>query len=268
MIPTASAGGGSRIRCSRTTYDLRTPQLTGGDQLNIVRKRNIWTAAHSAICLFFGFLMLQLGNTPVPLRLTGAVTGYGIASFAFLFVIQKKGVLNLPNFISVTRLVLGAAVLLLLPFRPPAVLTLSLLAVAGLSDTFDGLVARALGPTEFGAKLDMELDAFFMLLLSAILYYSGMEGWTISLGLMRYGYVFLLLFLPSSAPAGRGVGRYEKLVCLLSYLLLITAAAPWIPLKIRVSLVFYDLLLLGSSFLVDLVFRIASLRHTAGEKKL
>ena len=236
--------------------------------MKTTKKLNIWTIVHSSACLLFGFIMLYTGRTPVPPFLTAIVPCYGIVIFALLFTIYRRGVLRLPNFISLVRLFFGAAALVMIRFHPPAFIILTLLAVAALSDTFDGLAARALGATDFGAKLDMELDAFFMFLLSAVLYYIGMEGWVLTPGLIRYGYVFVLLALPPAAPLKGAVLRYQKLVCLFSYLLLVAAVAPWITMRVRVFLVLVDILLLGSSFLLDLVFRLVSLKGPVGEKRL
>jgi len=78
-----------------------------------------------------------------------------------------------------------------LPFVPPvvvAILGTTLLALDGV----DGWVARRTGTSgEFGAFLDQECDAFFLLLLCLLLYRlpGGFGAWILVPGLLRYGFV-------------------------------------------------------------------------------
>jgi len=67
--------------------------------------------------------------------------------------------------------------------------TVTLAAAALALDGIDGLVARHTGTvSELGARFDMEVDAFLILLLSA---YASLDlgAWVLAIGLMRYGYV-------------------------------------------------------------------------------
>jgi len=58
-------------------------------------------------------------------------------------------------------------------------------------DGLDGYLARKLkSATEFGAQLDMETDALFMAILSAMLYFKGLvPAWVILPGFLRYFHV-------------------------------------------------------------------------------
>jgi phosphatidylglycerophosphate synthase len=67
--------------------------------------------------------------------------------------------------------------------------TVTVAAAALALDGVDGLVARHTGTaSELGARFDMEIDAFLILLLSA---YAALDlgAWVLAIGLMRYVYV-------------------------------------------------------------------------------
>ena len=58
-------------------------------------------------------------------------------------------------------------------------------------DGLDGWLARRLKrETPFGARFDMETDAFLMLVLSLLVWLMGKAGpWVLAIGLMRYVFV-------------------------------------------------------------------------------
>lgn len=66
-----------------------------------------------------------------------------------------------------------------------------------LLDIVDGIVARKCKTeSDFGLYLDMELDAFYVCLVSLILYVEGLAGaWVIIIGLLRYVYTFIFILL-------------------------------------------------------------------------
>lgn len=72
-------------------------------------------------------------------------------------------------------------------------------AVALALDGIDGWLARRTGTaSEFGARFDMEIDAFFILVLSALVWQLYKTGpWVLAIGAMRYAFSLLL----SSCPA-------------------------------------------------------------------
>lgn len=74
-------------------------------------------------------------------------------------------------------------------------------ALAGLAlplDGIDGWLARRHGlESPFGARFDLEVDAFFILVLAALVYQSGKTGgWVLLSGAMRYGFIALGYILP------------------------------------------------------------------------
>jgi len=65
-------------------------------------------------------------------------------------------------------------------------------------DGMDGLLARrARMASRFGARFDMEVDAFFILVLSVLAWRTGKAGaWVLLAGSMRYLFVGAMSFLP------------------------------------------------------------------------
>ncbi len=63
-------------------------------------------------------------------------------------------------------------------------------AIAMALDGVDGWVARRYGATAFGARFDMELDAFLLLVLSLLVWQTGNVGpWVLIIGGLRYLFV-------------------------------------------------------------------------------
>ena len=73
--------------------------------------------------------------------------------------------------------------------------------VALVLDGLDGVAARRSGlSSPFGARFDMETDAFMILVLSVIAFLLGKAGiWVIAGGLLRYLYVLAALVVPALA---------------------------------------------------------------------
>ncbi|MDG4552712.1 MAG: CDP-alcohol phosphatidyltransferase family protein [Candidatus Competibacter sp.] len=65
-------------------------------------------------------------------------------------------------------------------------------------DGIDGWLARRGGlQSRFGARFDMEVDAFFILILAVLVFQSGKAGaWVLLSGFLRYGFVVLGCVLP------------------------------------------------------------------------
>src|SRR5690606_31188744 len=80
-----------------------------------------------------------------------------------------------------------------LPFVPPPMIVVAGFGLALLAlDGVDGWVARRTATSgEFGAFLDQECDAFFLLLLCLLLYRlpGGLGPWVLAPGLLRYLFV-------------------------------------------------------------------------------
>src|SRR3977135_199501 len=78
----------------------------------------------------------------------------------------------------------------------PLPLLIGLAAAALALDAWGGLVARRTGrASELGARFDMEVDAFLLLVLSAYVAQT-MGTWVLAIGFMRYAFVVAGWFLP------------------------------------------------------------------------
>lgn len=123
----------------------------------------------------------------------------------------------------------------------------ALAAVALLLDAVDGKVARRTGTVSpVGARFDMEVDAFLVLVLSV--HVAGFVGpWVLAIGGMRYAFVvagWLLPWLRGPIPPS----YVAKAVAVLQGVVLVVAAAQLLPPVVTVALVAVALALLVWSF--------------------
>ncbi len=152
-------------------------------------------------------------------------------------------------------LVLPLAVLALLPgaFTEAGYWWMvGLSSVALVLDGIDGLIARRSGTeSAFGARFDMELDAFLLVALSALLWRSGKVGsWVLLIGGLRYLFVLGGLLWPRLRGALPPSLR-RKVVCVAQGIVLVTCLAPVIRPAPATALAASALLLLVYSFVVD-----------------
>ena len=135
--------------------------------------------------------------------------------------------------------------------RPAAVAVLVPLAAVALAlDAVDGWVARRTGTVSaLGARFDMEVDAFLILVLGA--YVTGeLGGWVLTLGLMRYAFAaagWVLPWMRVELPP-----RYwRKVVAASQGIALVVAASGLLPRPASVAVVALALALLVESFARD-----------------
>ncbi|MEO7006009.1 MAG: CDP-alcohol phosphatidyltransferase family protein, partial [Terrimesophilobacter sp.] len=132
--------------------------------------------------------------------------------------------------------------------RPtPVTVLVSLATVALVLDAVDGRVARRTRTAStLGARFDMEVDAFLILVLS--LYVApGVGAWVLAIGMARYALVAARLFLPwlrASAPPR----RWSKVVAAIQGIALTVAAAGILPQLTVGIILLVALVLLGESF--------------------
>ncbi|MDQ4212730.1 CDP-alcohol phosphatidyltransferase family protein [Microbacterium capsulatum] len=141
------------------------------------------------------------------------------------------------------------------PLVPIVVIALAL-------DGVDGYVARRTGSvSELGARFDMEVDAFLLLVLS-VHDVRFVGGWVLAIGLMRYAFVAAALVLPfmnRTLPY-----RYwRKVVAAACGVVLAVVAAQILPPPANVLLALGALLLLVESFGRDVVWLIRMNRADA-----
>ena len=139
-----------------------------------------------------------------------------------------------------------------------------LAAVALVLDGLDGKVARMTNSySAFGARFDMELDAFLILVLSIGVWLGGRAGvWVLLVGLLRYLFVLAGWLWPRlTAPLPES--RRRKVVCVIQGVALLVALGPIIPPSLAVASVALGLAALVYSFGLDTLWL---LRYGAGHR--
>ena len=124
--------------------------------------------------------------------------------------------------------------------------------LTALLDAVDGHLARRSGlASAFGARFDMETDAFFILVLCALVVQVGQAGpWILASGLMRYAFVGAACLWPwLSAPLQPSKRR--QTVCVVQITTLIVCMGPVIPPALAAGLAALSLALLTASFAID-----------------
>jgi len=203
-------------------------------------------------------LLLLLGALDETVGVSGWGWLVGVASGAIINVLLARGLersnmggLGPANRITLTRamLVCGVAALAVDSFsRPaPSATFLALTVVALVLDAVDGRVARLTGATSrLGARFDMEVDAFLILLLSV---YVGrtIGAWVLAIGIARYVFVAARLLVPwmrATVPPR----RWCKVVAAIQGVALALVAADVLPRPFAILLVGVSLALLAESF--------------------
>lgn len=124
--------------------------------------------------------------------------------------------------------------------------------LAFLLDHLDGRVARRTGTVSaFGARFDMELDAFLILALSVLVWEWGKVGaWVLLIGALRYLFVGAgLVRRELNGPLPESQRR--KIVCVAQGVALLACLAPVVPSDAASILAGSALALLVYSFAVD-----------------
>lgn len=207
-------------------------------------------------------LLLALLGTAIGMGPAGWLTGlaFAIATWAVLSRALHRS--RLRSFGPANRVTLGRATLVggvtalvadSVESSPPVTLFVGLTAVALILDGVDGQVARRTGTsTPLGARFDMEVDAFLILVLSV--YVSMALGpWVLLIGSMRYGFVAAARALPwLNAPLPASTAR--KTVAALQGVFLLLAASDLLPYVGTFAVVATALALLVWSFGRDILW--------------
>ncbi len=131
-------------------------------------------------------------------------------------------------------------------------------------DGMDGWVARRTATqSDFGARFDMEIDAFLILVLCLALLVLGKVGsWVLAIGGMRYAFVVAGLTF-SWLTAALPESRRRKAVCVWQVTALMTALLPAVGATATTWLAGSALLGLAGSFIFDIhwLYRHAAARH-------
>lgn len=181
-------------------------------------------------------------------------TAFAVVTFALLthgLVGSGAVTFGSANQVTLVRATLVGAVAALIAdafVRPPAVPAIMALTVVALSlDAVDGRVARRTGTTSrLGARFDMEVDAFLILVLS-IDVARAVGPWVLAIGGARYAFVaagWLLPWLRETPPP-----RYWcKAVAAIQGIVLAVAVAELVPAPIMALALGVALGLLMESF--------------------
>ena len=124
--------------------------------------------------------------------------------------------------------------------------------VTAVLDAADGPLARRSGQaSDFGARFDMETDAWLTLVLCGLIVQFDKAGaWVLAAGLMRYAFVAAARVWPwlsGTLPAS----LRRKAVCVAQITTLIVCLGPIVPHALSSALAAASLLVLAWSFAVD-----------------
>jgi phosphatidylglycerophosphate synthase len=189
-----------------------------------------------------------------------ALATYGVVA---AFVWRARGrlpgtPLSLANRLTLVRATITCALagMCVAPALAHGWLVLAIAAVELTLDNLDGRLARSRRETsDFGARLDGEIDALFVLVLSVLAWQDGRaEGapgaFVLGLGAFRYA----LLLAAALVPWLRGEvpsSMRAKIICNVAIGALLFDVAPFTPLVLRTPVSAVALLLLAYSFSFD-----------------
>ena len=184
--------------------------------------------------------------------LAGVACGAGLAALLTRALTRHSRVgLGPADSVTLARAVLacGVAALTVDSFggQAPAAILVTLSTVALVLDGVDGRVARCTDTTSaFGARFDMEVDAFLIMVLSV--YVARESGWwVLAMGLARYAFVAAGLVLPwlrGPLPPR----QWARVVSAIVGIVLTVAAADILPDAVTTAMLLVALGLLVESF--------------------
>jgi phosphatidylglycerophosphate synthase len=207
-------------------------------------------------------LLLALLGTAIGMGPAGWLTGLAFAIATWAVLSRALHRTRPRSFGPANRVTLGRATLVgavtalvadSFESSPPETLFVGLTAVALILDGVDGKVARRTGTsTPLGARFDMEVDAFLILVLSVYVAMS-LGPWVLLIGGMRYAFVAAARALPwLNAPLPPSTAR--KTVAALQGVLLLVAASGLLPYPAVLGVVATALALLVWSFGRDVLW--------------
>jgi phosphatidylglycerophosphate synthase len=142
----------------------------------------------------------------------------------------RLGPANIVTLVRAALVSLLAALIREAPWESLAWLAMAVGTAVALLDGIDGTLARRSGLSSvFGARFDMETDAFFVLVLSVLVWSHGKAGvWVLMAGGLRYGFVaagaVLRWMRAPLAPSPRG-----RLMAVVQMVGLLVAMGPVVP---------------------------------------
>ncbi|TFV33533.1 CDP-alcohol phosphatidyltransferase family protein [Streptomyces sp. T1317-0309] len=208
-------------------------------------------------------LLLALLGTAIGLGPAGWLTGLAFALATWAVLTRAVLRSRLRSFGPANRVTLGRSILVggvtalvadSFESSPPVTVFVGLTAVALILDGVDGKVARRTGTSSaLGARFDMEVDAFLILVLSVYVSMS-LGPWVLLIGGMRYAFVAVARALPwlnGELPSSMA----RKTVAALQGIALLVAASSLLPGVANVAVVAVALASLVWSFGRDVLWR-------------
>ncbi|HSM28952.1 MAG TPA: CDP-alcohol phosphatidyltransferase family protein [Thioalkalivibrio sp.] len=259
--------------------------------MSLSMRKGEWTASLNSVLaqalawrveLVLGVLLLLAGAWLMSRVGAFPLSGIGYSLLAFValallvlytspsvFLVSGPGLANRVTFLRASLVLpLAVASVAPMPLETSGALGLIGLGIVALAlDAVDGAVARRHGcATPFGARFDMELDAFLILVLALLVWRTGQAGaWVLLIGLMRYGFVaaaWVWRWLDAALPPS----RRRQALCVVQSAVLLVALAPFVSLTMATVLALAALLLLIYSFTVDVLWLYRHRPATGGEK--
>ena len=207
-------------------------------------------------------LLLALLGTAIGLGPAGWLTGLAFALATWAVLTRAVLRSRLRSFGPANRVTLGRSILVggvtalvadSFESSPPVTVFVGLTAVALILDGVDGKVARHTGTSSaLGARFDMEVDAFLILVLSVYVSMS-LGPWVLLIGGMRYAFVAVARVLPwlnGELPSSMA----RKTVAALQGIALLVAASSLLPDVANVAVVAVALASLVWSFGRDVLW--------------
>ena len=186
-----------------------------------------------------------------------------LVCYGWIWISQR--IVRAPDIITAVR---GfAAVLFFLLIKTGAAdpaLLLSIVVVAEMLDFADGFLARRVGSSTFGGLWDMEIDAFFILLLALSAYFYRSAGlWVLACGLYRYVFVFIYRAIKPVPVTNRVLGLFMKSSCVVAVISLIIANQSWLPHELQAAGSWIAFSVLTVSFFWEAGFYATAARRSA-----
>ncbi|MEV5533053.1 CDP-alcohol phosphatidyltransferase family protein [Streptomyces prunicolor] len=226
-------------------------------------------------------LLLALLGTAIGMGPAGWLTGLAFAIATWAVLSKALHRTRTRSFGPANRVTLGRAILVggvtalvadSFESSPPVTLLVGLTAVALILDGVDGKVARRTNTsTALGARFDMEVDAFLILVLSVYVA-TQMGPWVLLIGGMRYAFVAAArVWLWLNAPLPPSTAR--KTVAATQGILLLLAGANLLPHAANIGVVALALGTLVWSFGRDILWlwrtsRASLIEEVPAEEKL
>lgn len=190
-----------------------------------------------------------------------AVAVFVIGSLLFASALRRDhpfAVVGPANRITMARGVLTASIA---GFLGASVDPAAALAIVGIGlvslilDGFDGKLARSTGlESPFGARYDMETDAFLILLFGLLAWQLDKAGpWVVLSGLLRYLFVasgWVLHWMRGALPPS----RRRQTVCVIQIAVMLAVLLPFVSYPVSDLLSAATLALLGWSFAIDVAW--------------